>query len=213
MRTADSKTRTHRRASGLSLVELLIALAISAMLMAATMVAIDASFKAYAAAAETASTQTATRMVVNRALTLLRTSTAHGPLTLGEAQAVDSAATLSGDTITSNYIDLIDTQGRYLRIQYDATDETINLLYDENGDFDFDDVAAGDDKSVPLLGGVTAANFHTLRREDAYGVLVLERGAMDFTVEPDADATLAIESEDSPPIRVIASTMPRRIEN
>ena len=42
------------RSAGLSLVELLVSLAITAMLLTATMVAIDASFQAYAAAAESA---------------------------------------------------------------------------------------------------------------------------------------------------------------
>jgi hypothetical protein len=59
---------------------MLIALTIVAMLMAATMVAIDASFQAYASAAGSASTQTTARLTVYRLLRLIRTSTAHGPL-------------------------------------------------------------------------------------------------------------------------------------
>lgn len=68
------------QARGLSIVELLISLAIVAMLLTATMVAIDASFYAYASAAESASTQTTTRLAVHRLNALIRTSTAHGPL-------------------------------------------------------------------------------------------------------------------------------------
>lgn len=190
------------RARGLSLVELLIALAITAMLLTATMVAIDASFQAYAVAAESASTQTSTRMVVHRLLTLVRTSTAHGPL------EPDATATppivLNGDTIESNFLELIDARGNLLRIEYDDTLDELWLTMTPYG--------GGADVSQPLLGGVTSATFFANRRYDSDGVLVLERGSIDLTVAADEDNTLTIDDSDTPPIRVIASTMPRKLD-
>ena len=194
--------RCRRRCVGLSVVELLLSLAIVAMLLTATMAAIDASFRAYAAAAESASTQTATRMVVHRLLTLVRTSTAHGPL------EPDGAATppvvLNGDTIESNYLELIDPKGNLVRIEYDAGNQEVWVEMTPFG--------GGTTERQPLLGGVTSATFHAKRRLDGDGVLVLERGSIDMTVQPDPDTTLAIEQGSAPPIRVVASTMPRRLD-
>ena len=121
---SNQKSAIRNRSSrGLSMVELLIALAISAMLLTATMVALDASFKAYADSAEQASSQAATRMIVHRLLTMVRTSTAHGPLEPDGAAV--PAITLAGNTITSNYIELIDTKGYLIRIEYDAAKEEL----------------------------------------------------------------------------------------
>ena len=197
----------HRRA--LSLVEMLVSLAITAMLLTATAVAIDTSFKAYASAAESASTQAATRMVINRLLTLVRTSIAHGPLTLNEAYNLDTSATMANNTIASNYIEMLDTKGRLVRIQFSKKTETLTLRIDVNNNFAFET----NEIAQPLLGGVKKAIFHVKRRRDNEGVYVLERGTLDLTVAPDRDNTLSIETANREQIRVIASTMPRRLED
>ena len=191
-----------RRAAGLSLIELLVSLAITAALLTATMVAIDASFQAYAAAAETASTQTSTRLVTHRLMTLLRTSTAHGPL----QPSADTTwpVTLTGDLLESKYLELVDSQGNFIRIEYrDADDE----LWVEVTPF-----GSATTDVQPLLGGVTDATFFAKRRFDESGVLVLERASVDLTVTSEAGNTLAIEGDDLPPIRVVASTMPRKLD-
>lgn len=193
----------HRRHAGLSLVEMLISLAITALLLTATMVAIDASFKAYAAAAESASTQTSTRLVVHRLLSLMRTSTAHGPL-LPDAGA-DPPVTLTGTTLTSNYIELIDPEGNLIKLEYIEDDEMLYVTVTPYGG----SIATRE----PLLGGVTQCEFKLIRRLDDDGVWVLERGSIDFTVEADSDASLAIEGDAVEPMRVIASTMPRKLED
>ena len=188
-----------RKAAGLSLVEMLISLAITALLLTATVVAIDASFRAYAAAAESASTQTSTRLVVHRLLSLMRTSTAHGPL------LPESGVTLSGNTLTSPYIELLDPDGNLIRLEYVAADEMLYVTVTPFGG----SVATRE----PLLGGVTQCSFSLIRRLDDDGVWVLDRGSIDFTVEPDADTSLAIEGDAAEPMRVIASTMPRKLED
>lgn len=199
----------NQKSRGLSLVEMLIALAISAMLLTATMVAIDASFQAYAAAAETASTQTATRMVINRLLTLIRTSTAHGPLLHDPTDTPPVVLLADGQTIESYYLELLNPQGDLIRIEYrDATHATTpNELW-----MIMDPAGSGTQIQQPIMGGVTDAKFFTHRRTDKDGVLVLERGTVDMTVEADDDNTLALEGAGLPPIRVIASTMPRKLE-
>lgn len=190
-----------RRARGVSMIELLLALAISAMLLTATMVAVDASFHAYAVAAESASTQASTRLTTHRLLTLLRTSTAHGPL---EADASSTPpATLSGDTVTSPYIELIDPNDRLVRIEYRPGVQELWVISQPAG--------GGLPVAQPILRGVTAATFYCRRRKDSEGVLVLDRATMDLTVEVAGDTTLDIENAVLPPIRVIASTKPRKL--
>jgi type II secretory pathway pseudopilin PulG len=209
-RTQTSHLRPqHSRSAGLSLVELLVSLAITAMLLTATMVAIDASFQAYAAAAETASTQTATRMVINRLLTLIRTSTAHGPLLDDPSDTPPVVLLADGETIESYYITLLNPQGDLIRIEYrDATYATTpNELW-----LIIDPADGSAQQSQPIMGGVTDAKFYTHRRFDSDGVLVLERGSIDMTVQADDDASLALEGANLPPIRVIASTMPRKLD-
>lgn len=198
LRRHNTRTR-RRRCLGLSLVEMLISLAITAMLLTATMVAIDASFQAYAAAAESASTQTSTRLVTHRLLTLMRTSTAHGPL-LPEA-----GVTLSGNTLTSPHIELLDPDGNLIRLEYDGTEEMLYVTITPFGG----SVAT----KQPLLGGVTQCEFKLIRRLDDDGVWILDRGSIDFTVQPDEDTSLAIEGDAAEAIRVVASTMPRKLED
>ena len=60
------KTSDRRRIRGFSLVEMLIALSISAMLLAATLVALQASFRAYQTTTDQAATHAVGRMVVHR---------------------------------------------------------------------------------------------------------------------------------------------------
>lgn len=190
-----------RRSRGLSLVELLIALAITAMLLTATMVALDASFKAYADSAEQASAQASTRMVTSRLLTLIRTSTAHGPL-MPDAAATPPV-TLSGDTLTSNYIELLDPSGNFVRIEYRSNTQELWVITTPPG---------GTATSYSIMGGVTAASFSCLRRMNDDGMYVLDRGTMDLTIMPGADATLAVEYRQGQAIRVFASTMPRKLQ-
>ena len=193
------KTMKRRRCLGLSLVEMLISLAITAMLLTATMVAIDASFQAYAAAAESASTQTSTRLVTHRLLSLMRTSTAHGPL------LAETGVTLDGNTLTSPYIELIDPDGNLIRLEYEADEDMLYVTITPYGG----SVAT----KQPLLGGVTDCEFKLVRRLDDDGVFILDRGTIDFTVEPDEDTSLSIEGDAAEPMRVIASTMPRKLED
>ena len=130
---------------------------------------------------------------------LVRTSTAHGPL---QADATETPpVTINGNVITSHFIELIDPLGNELRVEFRAADEELWLIT----------IPAGTTtpQPQPLLGGVTAAQFFAVRRQDNDGVWVLDRATMDITVAADEDNSLAIESADTAPIRMIASTMPR----
>lgn len=184
---------------------MIVSLAITAMLLAATMVAIDASFRAYAAAAETSSRQTSTRLVVHRLIGLVRTSTAHGPLEVSsDAQWPVTQATPGGNTLKSDYIELIDANGNFVRIEYRADEKELWVVTEPYNSTSV--------TKQPLLGGVTQCQFHVHRRLDSHGVWVLERGSITMKVERDQDQTLAVESGQDTPIHVIASTMPRKLK-
>ncbi len=145
-----NRHRRRARCRGLSMIEMVVSMAISLMLLTATTGAMVASFKAYGDAVEQASTQVAVRMVTQRLLALVRTSTAHGPLDAG------GGATINGDTITSPFIELIDPNGDIVRCEYRQDDQELWLIRDPGG---------GNELAQPLLAGVTAATF-SLRRPD-----------------------------------------------
>lgn len=214
-----------RRTMGLSIVELLTSLAISAMLLTATMVATDACFKAYADASEQFSTHAATRMVTHRILTMVRTNTAHGPLKATAAHQVTikdplddsktctadiAAATLSGNTISSPFIELIDAQGVHLKIAYLTYKDSSNATRKELWLFRKPGTAG--EQSQPLLDNVTDCVFTSVRRKDSKGIWVLLRGTMDLTVQPGNDNTLTMENGVVEPVRFFASTKPRKLD-
>lgn len=64
---------------GFSLIEMLLALTISATLLAASLVALDAMFKRYSAISDSASTHVVSRVVMHRILAMIRTGTEFGP--------------------------------------------------------------------------------------------------------------------------------------
>jgi prepilin-type N-terminal cleavage/methylation domain-containing protein len=64
---------------GFSLVEMLVALVISATLLTATMVALDVMFKRYTAISDSASTHVIARTVMHRMLAMIRTGREFGP--------------------------------------------------------------------------------------------------------------------------------------
>ncbi|MCC6580570.1 MAG: hypothetical protein IT440_09020 [Phycisphaeraceae bacterium] len=186
---------------GVSIVEMLLALAIAAMVLTATVVALDASFKAYADTAEQTSVQISSRMVSHRLLTLIRTSTAHGPLV--PDAAASPPVTLSGDLITSSHLELLDPRDDILRIEYRAADKQLWLIRNpgETGQV-----------AQPMIDDVADCVFQAKRRRNDQGLWVLERGTIDLTLRPSEDKTLSIENGPAQPVRIIASTMPRKLQ-
>lgn len=201
--TMVADQRSTRRVSGLSMVEMLIALVITALLMTATMMATDTSFKAYANATAQVSAQASTRLVTQRLMTLVRSSRAHGPLTPGSSSV--GAVTLSGDTLTGPYLEMIDPQEKLVRIEYRSDAQEVWLVMSS--------LDGSGKTEQPLLTQVTAASFSCTRRKTNDGLWVLARGTMNITVTPTANSSIDLERTAAmEPIRVIASTMPRRLQ-
>src|SRR4051812_47070289 len=71
------------RRNGFSMVEMLIALTVSSLLLAACLVALDSSFKSYEMTTESASTHVVSRLVMHRVMAMIRQGQEFGPYPLG----------------------------------------------------------------------------------------------------------------------------------
>lgn len=198
---------------------MLISLAITAALLTAVTLALDASFTAYAQATQATSAQSSTRLVVHRIQSMLRGGVAQGPLTAADAAAfsrvqLSPSGTLNlqapddftVEPIQSSYLLLDDAQGQLVVLDYDAQEQVLYLSTPSEAD---------PSRFVrrPLLQGVTQCSFSLSRRRDRQSnyQTVLLRGGIDLTVQPGADSTLGTEAGNVPPIRLVASTSPRRL--
>ena len=187
-RTIGTNRSRHNYRRGFNLVEMLIALAISAALLSATMMALHASFNAYQSTTEVASTHTISRLIMNRMLTLLRTGQEFGPL---PADPTDT-------TVTSNYIEFFTTGGQLVTLDWVAPDQILYVVLTDEFDVE---------TTYPLLEGVTACNF-TLDYEMGYK---LHRATIDMTIVPDDNMSVSLDGTNVRVIRLVASAMPRMI--
>lgn len=201
-------TSPRRAARGFSMVELLISLAITGSLLAATLGALDASFKSYKMTTESASTHVVTRMVTNRVMAMIRTGTQFGPY---PTDVLDPAA----NPIASSYVEFasrVDSNSiptQVIRIERrDAASGSAapyELWYVQK---DYTGGTLSGTYARPLLTGVTEASF-----ELDYDVGPrLRRATMDLTVLPNdfQDASIGGQLE-TPTIRMVSSVSPRRL--
>lgn len=195
--------RTRPRRRGFSLVEMLIALAISAALLTATLFALNVSFMAYQATTDQASTHAVGRLVVHRLMAMIRAGQDFRPF----------PENVRDSFVSSDYLEFYhgDT-GQVITLTWDRS--AGQLLYAIDGGF-----------SVVLLEGVVA-------QTNEYGVVVhpflLEwqpgrrayRVTLDLMIVPDDSISTSadryydggLEEEDDSliqPIRFVASAMPR----
>ncbi len=187
--TARTATRAVRR--GFSLVEVLIALAITASLLTATLVALDASFTAYQSTTEQVSSQSIGRIVMHRALTLIRTGTNFGPF------PVDPKVS----RIKSDFIQFETQDGEVVQITWDRP--TRRLLYAVDGQ-----------PPVPLLDGVVGTTDEAGETAEPFTLEFkqgsrLYRATIDLTIRPDDLVDLDLEGENDGLIRLVGSAMPR----
>lgn len=197
-RAIRPRARAARRA--FSFVEMLIALSISAMLLTATLVALDASFKAYQRTTEEAATHTIARLSLHRMLTLIRTGIEFGPFPL------DPRDTL----VQSDYIEFRTANNQVMLIEWVAADETLEMAI-------LDPDTGMETTRQVLLGGVleqidpnTGDRVKPFSLEFESG-RKLYRATIDLTVTPDAAQHLQIEGNNTDVIRLVASAMPRMV--
>ena len=185
------RTPTHARRRGFNLIEVLIALAITATLLTATLAALDASFRAYQATTEEVSTQSIGRIVMHRMLTLIRTGTEFGPF------PSDPRVT----TIQSDFIQFQTQNEEVVTISWDRNSK--QLLYELEGQAPLEllDGVVGTTNAEGILQSPFTLSYEKGRR--------LYRATIDLTVEPNDVIQLDIEGDRARTIRLVGSAMPR----
>lgn len=188
---------------------MLIALTITGTLLAATLSALHASFRAYKFTTDSASNHIVSRIVMQRVLTMVRTGDQFGPY---PADVYDSAQ----NPVTSSYIEFLSFVDDKTATRKITRIEKRDALSTEQGPCTlyyvlktYKNGTLTDTQQTPLLQGVKDAKFVL---EYDIGPR-LQRATVDFTVEPATTANTDLHTElSAPTIRMVSSVVPRRLE-
>lgn len=201
------KRCTSRR--GFTLIEMLIALTISATLLTATLAAFDASWRAYKHTTEAASTHVVSRIVTHRVLSLIRTGTEFGPYPEDVLDATQNP-------LTSTFMEFVSEADRaagldrITRLERRTVEGTTNdyELWYVLLDGSTEPPTAVEER--PLLSGVREVMFIL---EYDVGPR-LRRATLDLTIVPNdvEDIRTGTVGEETPAIRLVASAVPRQLE-
>lgn len=186
----------HPRHRGLGLVEMLVALSITAALLTAAAIAIDASLKAYSVNQTQAETLHRARIALHRICTLIRTGSDHQPVSVDIQNAF-----AQGQTVTDSGIELIDPQGNTLQFRFDP--EQHRLLLIEN------------DRTHVLLKNVKDFRLRMTPSRSVYSIKTggdfdrLSRSTLLLTLQPDSDTAHIDPSESERDFTLSTSVTPR----
>lgn len=202
-----SSTRAGRR--GFSLVEMLVALTITATLLTATLGALDASFKSYKMTTEGASTHVVSRIVMTRLMAMIRNGAEFGPY---PADVLDAAQ----NPVESDFIEFEtfrddDTaEMQIVRIERrdpSSPENGPHELWYVRKDYEGETLIRSEER--PLLVKVQEARF-TLEYDVGPR---LRRATVDLTIHPDDIQDASIAADMTPPtLRMISSVSPRRLD-
>lgn len=203
---SDGRPRGTRR--GFSLVEMLIAFTISALLMTACLVALDSSFKSYETTTESASTHVVSRLVMHRIMAMIRQGEEFGPYPVG---------VVIPTRIDSDYVEFVsyrnDATGerqvtRLEKAEDPQAPDTYQLQYQR---WDYVNGVLQQTFTYPLIRNLKEARF-TLEYDIGPR---LTRATVDLSIKPDDVSTVAtnIHTElQSPVVRLISSASPRKLD-
>lgn len=194
MRNPDSRIGARRRRiarRGFNLVEMLIALAITAALLTATMVALDASFMAYQSTTEVASTHTIGRLTMHRILALIRTGVEFTPVPGDPRDSI----------CESDYLDIRTPDGAIISIEWREGEEALYVVVDGESALLLEGVIAQYDPD-------TGDQIPPFTLEYELGN-ILHRATVDFAIVPDDNMSVDLDGDSQDTIRLVASAMPR----
>jgi len=194
---------------GFSLIEMMVALGISAALLTASLAALDTSFKSYQQTSETASTHVVTRIITHRVLTMIRTGQEFAPYPIDVLDAAQNPMFTNNIEFVSAEDEVANTREItriFVEIDPEATDGTQRLMLTID---EFTDGVLTASETQPLIRGVLDATF-TLEYDIGPQ---LTRATMDITVEASDVGGASLNANwDTPTLRLVASASPRRLE-
>lgn len=200
--------RSARRA--FSLIEMLVALAITSTLLTAALVALDASFKGYKVTTEGASSHVVTRIVMHRIMTMIRTGTQFAPA------PIDPLDITQNPVVDADHIEFVAVEDEAAGTRTEVKIERRAATDAARGPFELYYIqtkfAAGtqiSQTSTPMISNLLDAKF-TLDYDVGDRLL---RATVDLTVSPNdvQDARVGTNLS-APTIRLIASASPRKLE-
>lgn len=198
------------RVRGFSLIEMMVALAISAALLTASLAALDTSFKSYQQTSETASTHVVTRIVTHRILTMIRTGHEFAPYpidVLDLAQNPMFTNTIEFVSVENEATNFREITRIFAELDPDAGDgsQRLMLTLDE-----FTEGVLTASETRVLLRGVLDATF-TLEYDIGPR---LRRATIDLTVQASDIGGAGLNANwDTPTLRLVASASPRRLQD
>ncbi len=183
---------------GFNLVEMLMALAITAALLAATMVALDASFMAYQKTTEVASTHTIGRLALLRMLTLIRTGQDFGPFPINPQDSIVESDSIEFLTMHGNIVEVIE-------IRWVPAEEALYIIRDPAGLNQWNLLLEGVHQTDPDDPATPIPPF-TLEYELGRK---LHRATIDLAIRPDDNMSVTLDGNNLDDIRLVATAMPR----
>ncbi|MEZ6242296.1 MAG: prepilin-type N-terminal cleavage/methylation domain-containing protein [Phycisphaerales bacterium] len=197
--------RTHAtRTRAFSLIEVLIALTITATLLTATLAALDASFKSYKYTTDSASTHVVARIVTQRVTAMIRTGRRFGPYPVNPITTPELESDWIEFVSYSDPAAGVEVVTRLERRDSPGDTGPYALWYvgtrSEGG-------SVVSTEEYPLLDRLTELKFILEYEVGPH----LTRATMDMIIQPDdmEDASIST-SLDAPTIRMVASAAPRQ---
>lgn len=200
-------TPARARHRGFSLIEMLVALAITALLLTASLSALDAAYRGYKVTTDAASTHVVARIVMHRCLALVRTGSDFAPFPPDVLDPIQNP-------LTSDFIEFVsidEPENQYRQItRLEAQDDPevqgrrrlMMIVEDQRAG-----VVTREERL--LLRDLTAAVF-TLEFDVGP---VLRRATIDLTILPNDGQAAGIAMDlEAPTIRLVASSMPRQLQ-
>lgn len=219
---APSAGGSRRRGAGFSLIEMLIAIAISSAVLTSMMVALDTMFKGYQQTSGAVSTNVVARIAVNRVLGMIRGGSDFGPFPNDVLDNTENP--LSADYF--EYVSQRNSSGsptEVTRIEFRFPGHDALLRSWGPGEEapapDFTPVGSGALWLVTLVPGTTTRTETMLLPNVRSAVFSLRydvgpkltRATVDLVIESLEHPDLELEAGAAPPtIRLVASAMPRR---
>jgi len=172
---------------GFTLPEILVALAISALLLAGLFGSLHWTVDAYRRSAAEGVNRLTARLLVERIALLVRTGVSFGPL--------PSIAT--EDEVESNVLEITTASGQEIEIEWDSVSELLTMTVDGVSATVLGGV-------VQTTGGATITPF-LLQYENG---TTLQRVTINLAVDPDPEQATSMDGGDET-IRLTTSVMPR----